>query len=343
MAQWGCACHQNRRMRCAVLPRPWVLHSLATSSSSHSSRISLHLLLHFFHFLEGKSNTSYFAMKKMNFTDESYSHTDMGPRTTTSWKLMSIPSQSPWPTHSFPTNGSWRLWITMTPRWRRCFITHTEYTLWLPARRLVCLSVVVVRVRAYGAIQLESEQGDLFGLIGHVLNVGNAQIRTLLDKQKEQILAECQAEIKINEYQANYDQRIVQKLSDIIESQQKELHCAQAEKLQRRDQQLLHAQFFTAISEIREAYFKSVDETEELKKSQGSIFDTIARTRLIEYQNTVLELIGKRRELQMKWIARIIQEIFKMLNQHAVDIPTLPVVQCFAHTIEFLMDRWAVL
>ena len=28
------------------------------------------------------------------------------------------------------------------------------------------------------------------------LNVGNAQIRSLLDRQKEQLLAECQAEIK---------------------------------------------------------------------------------------------------------------------------------------------------
>ena len=40
---------------------------------------------------------------------------------------------------------------------------------------------------------------------GQELNVGNAQIRTLLDRQKEQILAECQAEIKKHEFQANYD------------------------------------------------------------------------------------------------------------------------------------------
>ena len=39
------------------------------------------------------------------------------------------------------------------------------------------------------------------------LNVGNAQIRTLLDRQKEQILAECQAEIKKHEFAADYDRR----------------------------------------------------------------------------------------------------------------------------------------
>ena len=53
----------------------------------------------------------------------------MSPRTTTSWRLMSSPPQSPWPSNSSPNNGSSsssRMWITMTPRLRRCFITHTE-------------------------------------------------------------------------------------------------------------------------------------------------------------------------------------------------------------------------
>ena len=33
----------------------------------------------------------------------------------------------------------------------------------------------------------------------------DAQIRTLLDRQKERILAECQAEINRHEFQADYD------------------------------------------------------------------------------------------------------------------------------------------
>ena len=79
-------------------------------------------------------------------------------------------------------------------------------------------------------------------LSGQELNVANAQIRTLMDRQKEQILAECQAKIKKHECQANYDRRSVRKLVEILESQQEERHCAQAEELQQRDQQLLHAQ-----------------------------------------------------------------------------------------------------
>ena len=63
---------------------------------------------------------------------------------------------------------------------------------------------------------------------GQELNVEHAQIRTLLDRQKEQTLAECQAEIKKHEPRAGHDRRSVHKLSEPIESQQEELHCAQA-------------------------------------------------------------------------------------------------------------------
>ena len=97
--------------------------------------------------------------------------------------------------------------------------------------------------------------GRLVRPSGQELNVGNAQIRTLLDRQKEQILAECQAEIKKHEFQANYGRRSVQTISEIIESQQEELQCAQAEELQRRDQQLLHAQLLQQ-KVLREAHIK---------------------------------------------------------------------------------------
>ena len=66
--------------------------------------------------------------------------------------------------------------------------------------------------------------GRLVGPSGQELN---AHIRTLLDRQKEQILAECQAEIKKHDFQANYDRRSGQKLSEIIESQQEELALKQ--------------------------------------------------------------------------------------------------------------------
>ena len=43
---------------------------------------------------------------------------------------------------------------------------------------------------------------------------------------------------------------------------------------------------------------KSLSEMEELKKFQSSTFDTIARRRLVEDQDTILELTGKIQELR---------------------------------------------
>ena len=82
---------------------------------------------------------------------------------------------------------------------------------------------------------------------GQELNTEHAQIRTLLNRQREQILPDCQAEIRKHEFQADYDRRSIQTFSETIESQREELHCAQAEELQRRDQQLLHEQLLKQI------------------------------------------------------------------------------------------------
>ena len=77
---------------------------------------------------------------------------------------------------------------------------------------------------------------------GQELNPEHAQIRTLLDRQREQILADCQAETRRQKFLADYDRRSIQKLKETIESQQEELHRAQAEEHRRQDHQLLHEQ-----------------------------------------------------------------------------------------------------
>ena len=49
---------------------------------------------------------------------------------------------------------------------------------------------------------------------GHEIQRQNSeseQVRTLLDRQREQILADCQAEIRKHEFQADYDRRSIQK------------------------------------------------------------------------------------------------------------------------------------
>ena len=125
-----------------------------------------------------------------------------------------------------------------------------------------------------------------------------AQIRTLLDRQREQILADCQAEIGKHIFQADYDRRSGRKVCEIIESQQEELHCARAEEVQRRDQQLLHEQLLKQNWELREAHHKSLNEMEDLKKFQSSTFDTIARrTRTLSWN-----LLARYRNCKMKLI-----------------------------------------
>ena len=53
-------------------------------------------------------------------------------------------------------------------------------------------------------------------------NSKSEQIRTLLERQREQILADCQAENRNHELQADYDRRKIQKMNETIESQKEE-------------------------------------------------------------------------------------------------------------------------
>ena len=56
--------------------------------------------------------------------------------------------------------------------------------------------------------------------------------------------------------------------------------------------------YCSKIWDLREAREKSLSEMEELKRFQGSTFDTIARKKLVEDRDTILELTGKIQELQ---------------------------------------------
>ena len=102
-------------------------------------------------------------------------------------------------------------------------------------------------------------------------NSSNAQIRTLLEEQRQTILAEYREKVSHHE-----------------------LHAAHAEE----ERRLLQGQFWRQKLEFREAHQQSLTEMEELRKFHSSTFDTIARRKLIEDQNTILELSGRVQELQ---------------------------------------------
>ena len=98
-----------------------------------------------------------------------------------------------------------------------------------------------------------------------------AQIRTLLEEQRQTVLAECHARVSHHELQA-----------------------AQSEE----ERRLLQGQLWQQKLEFREAHQRSLTEMEELRKFQSSAFDTMARRKFIEDQNTILELSGRAQELQ---------------------------------------------
>ena len=83
--------------------------------------------------------------------------------------------------------------------------------------------------------------------------------------------------------------RNIAKKSVITNSKQ-----AQAEE----ERRLLQGQLWQQKVEFREAHQQSLTEMEELQKCQSCAFDTIARSKLIEDQNIILELSGRVQELQ---------------------------------------------
>ena len=88
----------------------------------------LHFLLHFFHYFEGSRNNTAYCLKGDGLPLTTPTSQIMSLSPTTSRRLMSIPKQRPWPTHSSPSKGSSRTWSTMTPRSKRCFENaHREH------------------------------------------------------------------------------------------------------------------------------------------------------------------------------------------------------------------------
>ena len=102
-------------------------------------------------------------------------------------------------------------------------------------------------------------------------NSSNAQIRTPLKEQRQTIVEEYREKVGHHE-----------------------LHAAHAEE----ERRLLQGQLWRLKLEFREAHQQSLTEMAELRKFQSSAFDTIARRKLIEDQNTILELSGRVQELQ---------------------------------------------
>ena len=84
----------------------------------------------------------------------------------------------------------------------------------------------------------------------------------------------------------------------MIESQREELHCAQAEKNNVDKINYFFMKSYRSKIGIFVKLMTSLNEMEELKRFQGSTFDTFSRRKLIEDRDSILELTGKIQELQ---------------------------------------------
>ena len=74
----------------------------------------------------------------------------------------------------------------------------------------------------------------------------------------------------------------------------------------------------------------------KLKKFQSSTFDTMARRKLFEDQNTILELSGRVQELQNEVNCMNDSKDFQDAESVRSGNPTLPVDQCRSHLVRYL-------
>ena len=95
----------------------------------------------------------------------------------------------------------------------------------------------------------------------------NERIRILLERQKEEILAQVRSEIQKHELQAESDERSIQELSGIIDSQRMEIgHTITGCDQSRRDQ-LLQEELSEQNRALRETRIRNMRDMEELQKS----------------------------------------------------------------------------
>ena len=138
----------------------------------------------------------------------------------------------------------------------------------------------------------------------------NERIKILVERQKEQILAEVRTEIQKHEFQADSDKRSIQELTGLVDSQRREIdHTIASDEHSWRDQLLRQEQLSEQYRDLREAHIKSLHEMEELKRVQELRIDEFSRRRLIENHDTINELTARIQELQnevnlYEWLER---------------------------------------
>ena len=173
----------------------------------------------------------------------------------------------------------------------------------------------------------------------------NERIRILLERQKEQILADVRTEIQKHEFQADSERRSIQELNGIIESQRKRDRSTSCRWRTTSTRSTTSAWTITGT--------KSGSSWGSSKKSlRDGRFEAISRVNI----RWIFEKKIDRKSGHCSWthgqnsgttewsqLCEWFERCLKMLNQYAVDHPTLPVNPRYSHLFAILAECKAVL
>ena len=134
----------------------------------------------------------------------------------------------------------------------------------------------------------------------------SAQIRTLLNEQRQTIIAECSEKVLHHE-----------------------LLAAQAEQ----DRRILQEELLRQQQDFREVHQQDLMKQKELQKFQNSTFDEFTKQKFIEDQKIIMELSGRLQELQNEVNCMNDSKDFQDAESIRREIHTLPVNQDYSLNI----------
>ena len=162
----------------------------------------------------------------------------------------------------------------MTPHSRIC--CHEAHTcLSLPARRLICRSVVVVHVRANRAIRWRANSATCWTNCSGPRMLQMHRIELCWTDRKSKFSPNLRRKLRNTNSRLIMTEEVYENSGKLLNLSKKNFSALKLKNFNDKMDRLLH-----------------------LKKFQGSTFDTKARRRLVEDQDTILELTGKIQELQ---------------------------------------------
>ena len=260
----------------------------------------------------------------------------MSPTTTSSRKLMSITPKSQW-----PSNGSLETSTTMTSPSVRRSLTRAEDEPITPKKkacRPVCRRQWVMKERVNPLFAVTRVTSKVTKFRGKTLKANSLGL-SWTDKGSKSSLP-VKRILKSTNSKLIMTEEIYKKLSETIESQKEEICRAhQGDERCRQDHQLIHEQLLKQKRDLREIHEKSLSEMVELKRFQGSTFDTIAKRKFVEDRDTILELNWQETRIA-EWYQLYVR--FRRFSKCWIRTQwTFPRCQwtcVFSHLIQFLVE-----